>query len=220
MATCDVEHRNPHKRRPPPQQQHQPLQQEKRQRRQRLRQLKKLMKERVSAAYDGASSTSCHSGSVDDPDAMAARGGGTLGVDDVVDSGMESAHTTLITQFDSTPATYSAEDAGIRLHVRLGSMAEGQVAGPIVIETDKRFLVECGGSLFLVSAVVDCQPSGSTFDVPQDLDFRVEEGLDELSDDRSGEDAYLDEYVDECKEIIRNQYKVLRRQQSGDPWNI
>lgn len=118
----------------------------------------------------------------------------------------EGAQTTLVPQFDSSPVTYSAEDAGVRLHVRLGSMAVGQIAGPIVIQTDKRLLVECEGSWFLVSAVVDCQPSGSTFDIPLDLDFRVEEGLDEQSDD--SEEANLDEYLDECKEIIRNTYKV------------
>eukprot|EP00752_Nemacystus_decipiens_P016945 g15172.t1 len=98
-----------------------------------------------------------------------------------------------------------------------GSMADGQEAGPIVFQTDKRILVECGGCLFLVSAVVDCQPSGSSFGVPLDLDFRVEEGLNEQSDD--SEDTSLDEYFDECMEIIRNTYKILQREQSGDPWS-
>ncbi|CAM9961212.1 unnamed protein product [Ectocarpus sp. 8 AP-2014] len=214
------EHRNQHQRQPQQQQQPQSRQQQgKRQRQQQQQQLRRqaqLMEERESAADDGVSSW--HSGSVDDPDSMTVRGGGTVRIDDVEHYTLESTRTMLITQFDSSPATYSAEDAGVRLHVRLGSMAEEQVAGPIVIETDKRLLVECGGSWFLVAAVVDCQPSGSIFDVPLDLEFRVEEGLDELSDD-SSEDANLDEYVDECKEIIRKTYKVLRREQSGEPWN-
>eukprot|EP00752_Nemacystus_decipiens_P004502 g4110.t1 len=149
---------------------------------------------------------------------LAGCGVGVMGADDVAKSASESAHTTLIAQFDSFPATYAAEDAGVRLHVRAGSMAEGQVAGPIIIQTDKRLLVKCGGSSFVVSALVDCQPSGSTFDVPLDLDFLVEDELDEQSDDSS--DAGRDDFFNECKEMIRNAYKVLQRQQSGDPWDI
>ena len=144
--------------------------------------------------------------SVRDEVLWALLGGGTVGVDDVAKSVLERARTTLITRFDSSPATYTAEDAGVRLHVRTGSMAERQEAGPIVIQTDERLLVECGGCSFLVSAVVDCQPSGSTFDVPLDLDFLVEEGQDEESDD--SEDASPDGVFNQYKEIIQNTYKV------------
>lgn len=136
---------------------------------------------------------------------LAVRGGNTDGIEHVVDPAPESAYTTLVTQFDSSPATYCVEDAGVRLHVRVGSMAKGQTAGPIVFQMDKRLLVECEGSWFFVSAVVDLRPSGSTFDVPLDLDFLVEEELDEQSD---GEDASLGEFLDGCTEVIRNTHKV------------
>lgn len=118
---------------------------------------------------------------------------------------LASPRTTLVTQFDSSPRTYSAEDAGVVLHVRPGSLQHGQVAGPITIE-DKKLHIESGGSSFLVSAVVDCQPSGSTFDTALDLDFRVNEDLGEQDDDNL--DSDLDEDLDEYKKMIRDTYKV------------
>ena len=54
--------------------------------------------------------------------------------------------------------------------------------------------------------MVDCQPSGSAFDVPLDLNFLVEEGQDEESDD--SEDTSPDEAFIQYKEIIQNTYKV------------
>lgn len=58
----------------------------------------------------------------------------------------------------------------------------------------------------MVSTVVDCHPSGSKFDTALDLDFRVNEDLGEQDDD--GEDADLEEYLDEYKRTIRDTYKV------------
>lgn len=111
----------------------------------------------------------------------------------------------LVTQFDSSPQTYSANDAGIQLHVRRGSLQRGQVAGPVLIG-NRKLLIECGGSSFLALAIVDCQPSGSTFDTPLDMDFRVEEDFGEQDGD--SEDADPEDYLDGCKEIIRDTYKV------------
>ena len=64
------------------------------------------------------------------------RGGGAVGTDNTANAASENVETTLVAQFDSSPATYSAEDAVVRLHVRAGSLAEGQVAGPIVIQRE------------------------------------------------------------------------------------
>lgn len=111
----------------------------------------------------------------------------------------EVSRITLVAQFGSSVDTYCTEEADVRLHVRSGSLKRGQVAGPISIETSKRLLVECGGSSFLVSAVVDCQPSGFKFDKPLYLDFRVGEEWD-----GAGAAQALEEY----KEAIRNTYTV------------
>lgn len=79
------------------------------------------------------------------------------------------------------------------------------MAGPVTVEINKRLLVECGGFFFLVSAVVDCQPSGSQFDVPLDLDFRVGEELDD--EDKGAEGRIgLEDYLAR----LRDTFKVSR----------
>ena len=94
----------------------------------------------------------------------------------------------LVEQFDSTPKTYFDEESGIQLRVGPGCLSEGQTAGPIVVIMDKRYIVRSGGSLYWVSAVVDCQPSGAIFRNPLSLQFYVGEG-DEGSDSSEDEDA-------------------------------
>lgn len=63
----------------------------------------------------------------------------------------------------------------------------------------------------MVSEVVDCQPSGTKFDMPLLLDLRVEETLDEDND--NGEDSGLEnelaiEERNEYMSGLRDTYKV------------
>lgn len=95
-------------------------------------------------------------------------------------------------QFDSTPATYVDNESGILLRVGPGCLSEGQVAGPITVITDKRYIVKSGGSSFLGSALVDCQPSGAVFRKPLELEFSVAEDTEDVSGS-DGEDAEYDE---------------------------
>ncbi|CAN0141712.1 unnamed protein product, partial [Ectocarpus sp. 8 AP-2014] len=76
-------------------------------------------------------------------------------------------HVALVKRFDSSPETYGVDDLGIRLHVRFGCLADGQCAGPVSVIPTERYVVACGGSSFLVSAAVDCQPPGP-FQAPLD----------------------------------------------------
>ena len=92
-------------------------------------------------------------------------------------------------QFGDGPARFSLQDAGVRLNVDRDCLDEGEVAGPINIQTDNQYLVECNGQTFLTSVVVDCQPSGKTFKQPLGLDFRVGGPLYE----GSGTDEEVDE---------------------------
>ncbi|CAN0225331.1 unnamed protein product [Scytosiphon promiscuus] len=128
--------------------------------------------------------------------------------------------TVLVEQFDSTPGTYPTSpgnDSGIQLRVGLGCLRDTQVAGPIIVKTDMRLLVESVGSWYLVSKVVDCHPSGSKFDVPLEFYFRVGEEFDE-EDDGEAESCLEDEQLDEYRNIIQNTYKVLHREKNSDPW--
>ena len=109
---------------------------------------------------------------------------------------------TLVSQFGSEQATYSAEDSSVRLHVRPGCLKKGQVAGPIVIETSKKILVECEGLMYLVSVVVNCQPSGSEFRVPLAMDFRLGERMEEH------DKGHAESYLEEVKGDLRESYKV------------
>ena len=79
----------------------------------------------------------------------------------------------LVKQFGDGPARFSLQDAGVRLNVDQYCLGEGEVAGPINIQIDKQYLIECNDQTFLASVVVDCQPSGKTFEIPLGLDFRV-----------------------------------------------
>lgn len=118
--------------------------------------------------------------------------------------------TVLVEQFNSTPRTYPASpgnDSGIQLRVGPGCLRERQVAGPIIVKTDTRLLVESVGSWFLVSKVVDCQPSGSKFDAPLEFYFRVGEELGEQGDGEA-ESCMEHEQLDEYRDIIQNTYKV------------
>lgn len=153
-------------------------------------------------AKRGASATPEISSAEDSTPPLLPR---SRGESSILHSLVASQTTTLVAQFDSFPRTYSTKDGGVQLHVRSGSLKHGQLAGPITIE-ETRLLIECGGSWFLALAVVDCQPTGRTFDTPLDLDFRVEVDLGEQDDD--SEDANLDERLDRCKEIIWDTYKV------------
>lgn len=90
----------------------------------------------------------------------------------------EDGDITLAGQFGSSPATYSASIVAgdyLRIHVGPGCLRLEQTAGPILVKRDKRYLVECEGWSYLVSAVVDCQPSGSKFESSLIFDFRLGE---------------------------------------------
>ncbi|CAM9271438.1 unnamed protein product [Ectocarpus sp. 12 AP-2014] len=124
-------------------------------------------------------------------------------------------HFSLVNRFDSSPETYGVDDLGIRLHVRYGCLLDGQCAGPVSVIPTERYVVACGGSSFLVSAVVNCQPPGP-FQAPLDLDFRVGE---EEDDDRAWSDLDDDdrqEYI----QSLRDTHEVLKREEDGGPWTV
>ena len=122
----------------------------------------------------------------------------------------------LVKQFGDGPARFSLEDAGVRLNVDQYCLGEGEVAGPINIHIGKQYLIECNDQTFLTSVVVDCQPSGKTFEKPLGLDFRVGGPLYEGSGadeevDEPGESAghNLDEAQrEEHMKSLRDMYKV------------
>lgn len=115
----------------------------------------------------------------DDGDRPCASSSAAAGIDSAGQgSPQEGDSVTFVARFGSQPATYCAEDARVRLHVRPGCLRSGQHAGPISTKTTNGCLVECKGCSYLVSTVVDCQPSGTAFDAPLDLDFRIGEELD------------------------------------------
>ena len=104
----------------------------------------------------------------------------------------------LVAEFGATSGTYCDDDSGVRLRVGQGCLSPGQVAGPISVLSDMRYVVESGGSSFLVSTVVDCKPSGAFFLKPLELEFCVEEeDGDENSEESDGEDGEGGEYSDE-----------------------
>lgn len=125
---------------------------------------------------------------------------------------------TLVGNFGFSPATYPASTAAddyLRIHVHPGCLRQEQAAGPITIKRDGRYLVECEGCSFLVSAVVDCQPSGSKFDAPLIFDFRVGETAlkrDEVKDDTTTDGETGDDLDDEQRtqymEKLKTAYKV------------
>ncbi|CAN0368106.1 unnamed protein product, partial [Ascophyllum nodosum] len=77
----------------------------------------------------------------------------------------------LVKQFGDGPARFSLQDAGVRLNVDQYCLGDGEVAGPINIQIDKQYLIECNDQTVLTSVVVDCHPSGKTFEKPLGLDF-------------------------------------------------
>lgn len=115
---------------------------------------------------------------------------------------------------------YFDEDSGVRLRVGAGCLSEGQTAGPISVITHKRYIVKSGDSSYLVSAVVDCQPSGAIFKSPLSLQFCVGEGEegsessdgeDEDSDSSDGEDAKEDKDSDESRQDDQGRQEYLNR---------
>lgn len=107
-------------------------------------------------------------------------------------------------RFGPTPATYSIMgDSGIRLHVRPRCLREGQAAGPVTTDKGERHIIECGKSWFFASAIVDCLPSGSNFDVPLEFDIPVEEEDGDIHDS-----DLLDEELDEYYQSIRETYQA------------
>ncbi|CAM9590741.1 unnamed protein product [Ectocarpus fasciculatus] len=107
-------------------------------------------------------------------------------------------------RFGPTPATYSiVGDSGIRLHVRPGCLREGQAAGPVTTDKGERHLIECGKSWFFASAILDCLPSGSKFDVPLEFDFPVEEEDGDVHDS-----ILLDRELDEYNKSMRETYQA------------
>ena len=119
-------------------------------------------------------------------------------------------------QFGDGPGRFSLQDAGVRLNVDQYCLGEGEVVGPINIQIDKQYLIECNDQTFLTAVVVDCQPSGKTFEIPLGLDFRVGGPLYEGSGadedvDEPGEGAghKLDEAQrEEHMNSLRDMYKV------------
>lgn len=93
-----------------------------------------------------------------------------------------------VNQLDSSPKMFSSAEDGIRMHIRAGCLRASQMPGPITIRVSERYLVQCVEESFLVSEVVDCQPSGMKFDEPLHLDFRIKENFEEDSEDESDED--------------------------------
>lgn len=115
----------------------------------------------------------------------------------------------LVNQFGSSPNTFSSAEDGIRLHVHAGCLREDQVAGPIIIRASERYFVQCAGEAFLVSEVVDCQPSGIQFHEPLYLDFRVDESFEEDSEGKEGGEDERAEHEDEL-EIIAQREEYMR----------
>eukprot|EP00752_Nemacystus_decipiens_P008213 g7344.t1 len=112
----------------------------------------------------------------------------------------EGITTLLVKHFDWTTNRCFDHGSGVRLRVGRGCLREGQVAGPINVITNERYIVECEGSSFLVSTVVDCQPS-STFEQPLDLENRI-----------GGED-------EDPKELEEN-HKTFWRESVSEPWKL
>lgn len=118
----------------------------------------------------------------------------------------------LVDRFDSTPRTYTSKEFDVRLRVREGSLEKQEVAGPVAIFTDDRYLVESEGSSFLVSTWVGCQPSGKSFPQPLRLEFFVGEEGDCLGEgDEDSED------VDEFKASLEDAHKVRSDNDSVAP---
>ncbi|CAM9747511.1 unnamed protein product [Ectocarpus sp. 12 AP-2014] len=129
----------------------------------------------------------------------------------------ERTTVVLVEQFDSTPTTYPERRCGfglrvgrgclhdgVRLRVGQGCLHDGEVAGPVTILTSKRFFVENNGEMFLVSAVVDCQPSGARFGRPLELDFFA------------GKGAEHGKKLEDTKDTLM----VFWRENAGQPWKL
>lgn len=102
--------------------------------------------------------------------------------------------------------TFFSEDTGVRLYVGPSCCRRGQAVGPVYLRKVP-FLVHSGGSDFLVSTVVDCHPSGSTFESPLHLDFIVGDTLEE--DIGAVElDEDLLEHLEDYKRDLLDDHKV------------
>ena len=114
----------------------------------------------------------------------------------------------MVKLFGSQEAVYSLPDAEIRLSIGPGCLIQNQVAGPITFLTEQSYLVECNDECFLASVIVDCQPSGSTFEVPLDLDFRVGGPYDEDNDSEYDPESLDDEQMQDYMDLLQETYEV------------
>lgn len=107
------------------------------------------------------------------------------------------------------PATFTY--GGIRLHVRAGSLPEGDVAGPITLCEELHLVQSTNGEYYIMSAALNCSPTGAAFKIPLEIDFCVG---DELGDDDENDSEEDDEGPerwscgDEGEEYLRSTYKV------------
>lgn len=111
-------------------------------------------------------------------------------------------------QFGPKPAIFSSTDADVRLNVGPGCLKEDQPVGPITFVMDQHYLVECNDSCFLASVTVECQPSGSVFQVPLELDFRVGGPLDEYGESDCDPRTLDRELREEVMAMLRETYEV------------
>lgn len=123
----------------------------------------------------------------------------------------------LVAEFGSIPRAYTVAGDSVRLHVPAGCMPEATTAGPVTIHTSDRYLVQCGDERFFISEVVKCRPSGLTFRIPLELDFRVgesdlkkvQEGKDETGGiDKPGDEQFEFEEPTEYMHALKKRHKV------------
>ncbi|CAM9149814.1 unnamed protein product [Ectocarpus sp. 8 AP-2014] len=112
----------------------------------------------------------------------------------------------------TTEQTFFDEDSGVRLRVGPGCLREGEVVRPISVITDKRLIVESGGSSFLVSTAVDCRPSGAIFQKPLVLEFIVGDDKDLEGSKVTGEER-AQHLAD-----LQDTYKVFWSAEEGARW--
>ena len=146
------------------------------------------------------------------PLAIATKSEQKNGNEELLDVEAAPTGVELVQQFNYPESMFLTENASVRLKVNPGCLEEGQAPGPITVFTDKIYVVECDKQRFLVSVVVDCQPSGIKFNLPLSLDFRVREPPgQEGEDSNSSEDA--DSSDDEVNNEEREDYMIHLREE-------
>lgn len=115
-----------------------------------------------------------------------------------------------VRQFGPTPTVFSLTDVDVRLNVGPGCLKKDQPVGPITVVMDQLYLVECDDACFLASVTVECQPSGSVFQVPLELDFRVGGPLDEYGESDCDPRTLDRELLEEVMTMLRETYEVRR----------